>query len=93
MNVKERCREASQQDEVAEGIMPEWEINPDWVALEGKPHFVVVDLQTMKPVHLGPPPEGWVDTDEGDGLPEDQDEKHFATDEGSAQEYHDDERD
>jgi hypothetical protein len=34
-------------------------------------------------------PEGHVDTDEGDGLPEDQSDAHFATDEGSAQEDHD----
>jgi hypothetical protein len=27
-------------------------------------------------------PEGWTDSDEADGLPEDQDEKHFCTDEG-----------
>lgn len=46
-------------------------------------------LKWTESYRSGPPPEGHVDTDEADGLPEDQDSKHFATDEGSAQEDHD----
>lgn len=69
--------------------MPEeYHINPEWLLLGGKPMFIpaIADPDAFTKTHAGPPPEGHVDTDEADGLPEDQSPKHDATDPGQAEE-------